>query len=227
MADLVVHRLGLSAYEPVFAAMKNHVEAMAADTPDQAWLVQHLPVFTQGQAGRPEHLLAPGDIPVVQVDRGGQVTYHGPGQWVIYPLLELRRMQLDIRRLVGALEQTAIDVLAGYGIEAQRHCGAPGVYVGSAKIASIGLRVRRGRSYHGLAFNTDMDLSPFQRINPCGFAGLPMTQLKELLPSAAMPAPAEVADNLLSQLAANLGYTGWRDADCLPAALATEPADDR
>jgi len=219
MTHLVVHRLGLSAYEPVFAAMKNHVEAMAAATPDQAWLVQHLPVFTQGQAGRPEHLLLPGDILVVQADRGGQITYHGPGQWVIYPLLELRRMKLDIRQLVGALEQTVIDVLAGYGIDAQRRCGAPGVYVGAAKIASIGLRVRRGRSYHGLAFNMDMDLNPFQRINPCGFAGLPMTQLKELLPPAAMPAPAEVADNLLSRLAANLGYSGWRDADGQPAAL--------
>lgn len=225
MAELLVHRLGLQPYWPVFAAMKAHIEAADTKTPDQAWLVQHPPVFTQGQAGRAEHVLMPGGIPLVQVDRGGQVTYHGPGQWVIYPLVELRRVNLDIRKLVGALEQTAIDALADYGVAAARRCGAPGVYVGDAKIASIGLRVRRGRSYHGLAFNMDMDLSPFQRINPCGFPGLRMTQLKDLLPAAAMPAPAEVAAILLAKLAANLGYTGWRDAGNL-SVLAMELAHD-
>lgn len=225
MAELLVHRLGLLPYRPVFAAMKAHIEAADTKTPDQAWLVQHPPVFTQGQAGRAEHVLMPGGIPLVQVDRGGQVTYHGPGQWVIYPLVELRRVNLDIRKLVGALEQTAIDALADYDIAAARRCGAPGVYVGDAKIASIGLRVRRGRSYHGLAFNMDMDLSPFQRINPCGFPGLRMTQLKDLLPAAAMPAPAEVAAILLAKLAANLGYTGWRDAGNL-SVLAMELAHD-
>ncbi|MGK2913011.1 MAG: lipoyl(octanoyl) transferase LipB [Porticoccaceae bacterium] len=226
MTVLLVHYLGMRPYEPVFAAMKAHIEAAEAQTSDQVWLVQHPPVFTQGQAGRPEHVLMPGDIPVVPVDRGGQVTYHGPGQWVIYPLLELRRMKLDIRKLVSALEQTAIDALADYGIAAARRCGAPGVYVDDAKIASIGLRVRRGRSYHGIAFNMDMDLSPFQRINPCGYAGLRMTQLKDLLPAAAMPAPAAVAERLLAKLAVNLGYTGWRQAENLPVALAMEPADE-
>ncbi|WP_043245009.1 lipoyl(octanoyl) transferase LipB [Pseudomonas solani] len=163
-------------------------------TPDEIWLLQHPRVFTQGQAGKAEHLLAPGDIPVVQVDRGGQVTYHGPGQLVGYLMLDLRRLGLGVRELVTAMEQSLVDVLAGYGIEAAPKADAPGVYVAGDKIASLGLRVSRGCSFHGLALNVDMDMSPFQRINPCGYAGLKMVQLRELLDSP--PSFDEVAQRL-------------------------------
>ena len=150
-------------------------------TADQLWLVEHEPVFTQGQAGKPEHLLMPGDIPVVQTDRGGQVTYHGPGQVVLYPLIDVKRCRLGVRDLVSALENAVIAVLAEQGIEARARPDAPGVYVGEAKIASLGLRIRRGASYHGVALNVDADLSPFARINPCGYAGMAMTRLADLV----------------------------------------------
>ncbi|SEF54972.1 lipoyl(octanoyl) transferase [Billgrantia desiderata] len=150
-------------------------------TADQLWLVEHDPVFTQGQAGKPEHLLMPGDIPVVQTDRGGQVTYHGPGQVVLYPLIDVKRCRLGVRDLVSALENAVIAVLAEQGIEARARPDAPGVYVGEAKIASLGLRIRRGASYHGVALNVDADLSPFARINPCGYAGMAMTRLADLV----------------------------------------------
>lgn len=174
------------------------------DTPDQFWLVEHPPVFTQGQAGKAEHLLFPGDIPVVQTDRGGQVTYHGPGQLVAYPLLDLRRLKMGVRDLVTAIEQTIVETLAVYGIEAYPKPDAPGVYVAGNKIASLGLRVRRGCSFHGLALNVDMDLSPFQRINPCGYQGLAMTQMRDLLPKP--PGLVEVQDQLVMQFARKLGY---------------------
>lgn len=164
--------------------MRAFTDARTADTPDQLWLLEHDPVYTQGLAGRPEHVLDAGDIPLIQTDRGGQVTYHGPGQLVAYPLLDLKRLGIGIRTLVGLLEQAVIDVLADHGVNAARRQGAPGVYVDDAKIAALGLKVRRGCSYHGLAFNIDMDLAPFQRINPCGFARLPVTQLKHHLPDA-------------------------------------------
>lgn len=177
---LFVRDLGRRAYEPVFSAMREFTDARDSDTVDELWLVEHEPVFTQGLAGRPEHLLTAVDIPVMETDRGGQVTYHGPGQLVLYPLLDIERRRLGVRCLVSALEQAVIDVLAGYGLGGRRREGMPGVYVDDAKIASIGLKVRRGRCYHGLALNVNMDLSPFAMINPCGYAGLQMTQLSEL-----------------------------------------------
>ena len=174
-AVLGVRELGVQAYEPVWHAMQDFTNQRTADTADELWLVQHPPVFTQGQAGKAEHLLLPGDIPVVQVDRGGQVTYHGPGQLVAYPLVDVRRLGLGVRELVSRIEQSLIDLLASYGVSAEARADAPGVYVNGAKIASLGLRIRRGCSFHGLALNVDMDLQPFQRINQCGYAGLAMT----------------------------------------------------
>lgn len=172
--------LGRRPYEPVWRAMQAFTDARTADTADELWLVEHDPVFTLGQAGRPEHVLAPGDIPVIQVDRGGQVTYHGPGQIVLYPLLDLRRLKLGVREYVCRIEQSLIDTLADWNIAAERRAGAPGVYVAGAKIAALGIRVRRGCSFHGLAFNIDMDLSPFSRINPCGYEGLQVTSMLDL-----------------------------------------------
>ncbi len=181
-----LRELGLVEYAPTLEAMKAFTDNRDADTPDELWLLQHPRVFTQGQAGKQEHLLAPGDIPVVQVDRGGQVTYHGPGQWVIYLLVDLRRLGLGVRDLVTAIEQSLVSLLSEYGIEAAARAGAPGVYVSEEKIASLGLRVRRGCSYHGLALNVDMDLEPFQRINPCGYQGLRVTSMARQLPGASL-----------------------------------------
>lgn len=172
--------LGRQAYEPVWRAMQAFTDARDADTPDELWLVEHEPVFTLGQAGKPEHVLMPGNIPVVQVDRGGQVTYHGPGQIVAYPLLDLKRLKIGIREYVCRTEQAIIDTLGDWNIHAVRHDGAPGVYVNEAKVAALGIRVRRGCTYHGLAFNIAMDLEPFRRINPCGYAGLAVTAMLDL-----------------------------------------------
>ena len=177
---LNIRRLGRLPYEPVWRAMSAFTDNRTADTVDELWLLEHDPVFTLGQAGKPEHVLAPGDIPVLPVDRGGQVTYHGPGQIVAYPLLDLRRLGVGVRELVSRIEQAIIDTLAHWQIEALRREGAPGVYVGEAKVAALGLRVRRGCSFHGLAFNVAMDLEPFQRINPCGYRGLAVTQMVDL-----------------------------------------------
>ncbi|WP_318240520.1 lipoyl(octanoyl) transferase LipB [Luteimonas colneyensis] len=177
---LRVRDLGRMEYAPVWRAMQAFTDARDADTPDELWLVEHDPVFTLGQAGKPEHVLLPGDIPVLKVDRGGQVTYHGPGQLVAYPLLDLKRLGIGVRDYVCRIEQAIIDTLAGWDIHAQRREGAPGVYVDSgAKIAALGIRVRHGRSFHGLAFNIAMDLEPFRRINPCGYAGLDVTSVVE------------------------------------------------
>ena len=178
--ELLVHFMGRRPYEPTWRAMQDFTATRHVDTPDEFWLVEHPPVFTVGQAGHREHLLAPGRIPVVSTDRGGQVTYHGPGQVVLYTLIDLRRKDMGIRALVSALEQAVIDLLAKYGTNARSRQEAPGVYVGQAKIAALGLRVRQGRSYHGLALNVDMDLEPFRRINPCGYQGLQITQLADL-----------------------------------------------
>jgi lipoyl(octanoyl) transferase len=172
--------LGRVDYEPTWRAMQRRTDEATADTPDEIWFLEHPPVFTMGMNARPEHLLAVGDIPVVDIDRGGQVTYHGPGQLVVYPLLDLERRGLGVRQLVEGIERAVIATLAQWGIEAYGSRDAPGVYVQSRKIASVGLRIRRHRSYHGLALNVAMDLAPFQRINPCGYAGLQMTQVSEL-----------------------------------------------
>nr|WP_221187666.1 lipoyl(octanoyl) transferase LipB [Halomonas stenophila] len=198
-----VHRLGRRPYEPVWRAMRDLTDGRDSATPDQLWLVEHDPVFTQGQAGKPEHLLMPGDIPVVQTDRGGQVTYHGPGQVVLYPLLDVRRARLGVRDLVSALENATIALLADHGVEAHARPDAPGVYVGEAKIASLGLRIRRGASFHGIALNVDGDLSPFDRINPCGYAGMAMTRLVDVASSS--PGVAAVAERLADCLARELG----------------------
>ena len=172
--------LGLVAYEPTWRAMQAFNAARDRETPDELWLCEHPPVFTLGLAGRREHVLSPGTIPVVATDRGGQVTYHGPGQAVAYPMLDLRRNGLGAKALVRRLEQSVIDLLAGYGIEAERRTGMPGVYVRDAKVAAIGLRIARGCSYHGLALNVDAGLEPFSRIDPCGYPGLACTRLADL-----------------------------------------------
>jgi lipoyl(octanoyl) transferase len=177
---LWVRHLGRRDYAPVWQAMRAFTDARGADTDDELWLLEHEPVFTLGQAGREEHLLDPGDIPVIKVDRGGQVTYHGPGQLVAYLLLDLRRAGLGVRRLVALMEQAVIDLLADYGVRASARADAPGVYVDGFKLASLGLRVRHGCSFHGLALNLGMDLSPFRRIDPCGYPGLQVTRLADL-----------------------------------------------
>src|SRR5690606_15041059 len=205
MADLDclrVRHLGRQPYGPVFAAMKAFTEARDGSTPDEFWLVEHDPVFTQGQAGKEEHLLMPGDIPVVQVDRGGQVTYHGPGQIVGYPLLDLRRMRLGVREYGHRIEQAVIDTPLEWNIVCVRREGAPGVDVAGAKVAALGIRVRQGRSFHGLAFNIAMDLEPFARINPCGYAGLQVTSMLDLGGPSGMDAVKPV---LLDELARQFG----------------------
>ena len=182
MSAPIIRELGLVDYQPTLDAMRLFTDERGPDTPDELWLLQHPRVFTQGQAGKAEHVLAPGDIPVVQVDRGGQVTYHGPGQWVVYLLVNVRRRGLGVRSLVTLIEDSLVALLADYRIEAAARADAPGVYVAGSKVASLGLRVRRGCSYHGLALNVDMDLEPFQRINPCGFEGLKVTSMAHCLP---------------------------------------------
>ncbi|RJS94638.1 lipoyl(octanoyl) transferase LipB [Salinisphaera sp. Q1T1-3] len=200
-------------YTPVWHAMQRYTAERDETAPDQLWLLNHAPVFTQGRNGRPEHVIAPGDIPVVPIDRGGQVTYHGPGQLMAYVMLDLKRHGIGIRSLVSMLESAMIATLAGYDIEASARRDAPGVYVDGDKIGSIGLRVSRGRSFHGLALNVDMDLEPFSRIDPCGYHGLRMTQI------AACGGPAElgvVADDLATHLATELGVeTRVSEADAL------------
>jgi len=189
--------------------MQSFTDSRDASGGDELWLVQHPPVFTQGQAGKAEHVLAPGDIPVIQVDRGGQVTYHGPGQIVAYPLVDIKRKGIAVREFVNRIETAIIDVLAHYGVKGVRIKGAPGIYVSGDKIASLGLRVRRGCTFHGMAFNIDMDLEPFQRINPCGYAGLQVTQLSALAPVDFQ----EVEDRLIDSLAQHLGYSEVNETD--------------
>lgn len=196
-----VRWLGRVPYEPTWQAMQRFTQERDADTEDEIWLLEHEPVFTLGMNADRTHVLNPGEIPVVQIDRGGQVTYHGPGQLVVYPLIDVRRANLGVRALVTALERAVIDYVAGYNIRALCRADAPGVYVDGAKLASVGLRVRRNGSYHGLAFNVNMDLSPFLRINPCGYAGLQMTQLATLGgPSQVAQVAQEFAPVLLAQL---------------------------
>ncbi len=175
-----IRNLGLTDYEPVWRNMQSFTDTRDADTPDEIWFTEHRPVFTLGVNANRSHLLAPGDIPVVQIDRGGQVTYHGPGQVLIYPLLDLRRAGIGVRQLVTALEQSAVALAKEFGIPAASRCDAPGVYADGVKFASVGLRIRRGASFHGMALNVAMDLEPFGRINPCGFSDLAVTDLVAL-----------------------------------------------
>jgi lipoyl(octanoyl) transferase len=202
--------LGRQPYEPVWRAMQAFTDARGPDTPDELWLVEHDPVFTLGQAGKPEHVLMPGDIPVIHVDRGGQVTYHGPGQIVLYPLLDLKRLKVGVREYVERIEQAVIDTLAEWNILGERREGAPGIYVGGAKVMALGIRVRRGCTFHGLAFNIAMDLSPFHRINPCGYAGLQVTSVVDLGGPSGLDAVKPV---LIEQIARQFGLA----VDAAPA----------
>ncbi|WP_181393593.1 lipoyl(octanoyl) transferase LipB [Pectobacterium carotovorum] len=201
---IIVRQFDVQPYEPVSLAMHSFTDRRDDKTPDEIWLVQHPRVFTQGQAGKAENVLMPGDIPVIQSDRGGQVTYHGPGQQVMYVLIDLKRRKLGVRQLVTAIENTVIGTLAHFQIEAHARPDAPGVYVGERKICSLGLRIRKGCSFHGLALNIAMDLSPFLRINPCGYAGMEMTQLSDLVPGVTVDDTAPVLVNTFLQL---VGYS--------------------
>ena len=206
-----IRDLGRTDYEPVWRAMQQFTEARTETTDDEIWFTQHEPVFTLGLNASREHLLAPGDIPVVQIDRGGQVTYHGPGQLMIYPLIDLRRAGIGVRPLVTALEQSVVDLAADYGIRAASRCDAPGVYVDGVKLASVGLRIRRSASYHGMALNVDVDLEPFSRINPCGFSNLAVTDLARLGAERDLDT---VRRSLLPHL---LSHLGMQDAEVVEA----------
>ncbi|MBI2307052.1 MAG: lipoyl(octanoyl) transferase LipB [Rhodocyclales bacterium] len=202
---MIVRQLGRADYEPTWQAMMEFTATRTAETPDELWVVEHPPVFTLGQAGKPEHLLVDTGIPLVKIDRGGQITYHGPGQVVVYLLLDLPRRKLKVRELVSRIEQAVIDCLGEQGVTAERRDGAPGVYVGanesSAKVAALGLRVRNGCCYHGVSLNVDMDLSPFSAINPCGYAGMAVTQTKDLGIALTLPqAAAALTGHLIAQL---------------------------
>ncbi len=199
-----VRALGRREYEPLWRDMQQFTDNRDASVDDQLWYCEHPPVFTLGMAADPSHVLAPGDIPLIKIDRGGQVTYHGPGQLMVYPLIDVRRAQIGVRALVSALENTAIDLLAAKGIDAVARRDAPGVYVDGRKVASIGLRIRRGCTYHGMAVNVDMDLEPFSRINPCGMQGLEVTDLKRL---GIDDTQSEIAAQLTPLLATHLGLT--------------------
>ncbi|PPK52332.1 lipoyl(octanoyl) transferase LipB [Marinobacter persicus] len=203
MPDLIVRSLGQQPYTETWEAMKAFTASRDADTVDELWCLEHPAVFTQGQAGKAEHILLPGDIPVVQVDRGGQVTYHGPGQLVIYLLINLTRRKQGVRALVDDIEQSIVATLAGLGIDAAPRPDAPGVYVDGAKIASLGLRVRRGCSFHGLALNVNMDMEPFSRINPCGYAGMAMCQVRDFQAGATV---ADLERRLVKELVQRLGH---------------------
>jgi lipoyl(octanoyl) transferase len=207
---LWIRKLGRQEYQPVWRAMQHYTDVRDADSPDELWFLEHEAVFTQGQAGKAEHILMPGDIPVIQVDRGGQVTYHGPGQLVGYVLIDLRRLGMGIRDLVTAIESSIVKVLEGLGIAAHPRADAPGVYVqGGAKIAQLGLRVRRGSTFHGLSLNIDMDLSVFSRINPCGHQGMEVTDICHQRGDT--PAQSDIISALSKELAGLLSYTKCQD----------------
>lgn len=213
--SLIIRQLGMQPWAPVSLAMHQFTDQRDDNTPDEIWLVEHPPVFTQGQAGKSEHLLMPGDIPVMQSDRGGQVTYHGPGQQIMYVMVNLKRRKTGVRQLVTALEQTVIDTLAHFSVTANARPDAPGVYVNGKKICSLGLRIRNGCSFHGLALNIDMDLTPFLRINPCGYAGMEMTQLAALTASVT---PDDIQPLLIKNFAIQLAITdvSWSESTELP-----------
>ena len=199
----VIRHLGEVDYQKTWQAMQDFTDSRDKDTADELWFLQHPPVYTLGKNGKPEHVLNARDIPVLNSDRGGQVTYHGPGQVVVYTLLDLNRLKIGVRELVTCIEQSIIDLLAGYGIESNARRDAPGVYVNNAKIAALGLRVRKGCSFHGLALNVDMDLEPFSRINPCGYEGLEVTQLNDFVNDIDIDC---VIDDLQQKLLKNLSY---------------------
>jgi lipoyl(octanoyl) transferase len=203
MNELIVRNLKLIEYQPTWEKMRIFTDTRTAETPDEVWLLQHLPVFTQGQAGKAEHILNAGEIPIIQTDRGGQVTYHGPGQLVAYVLFDLHRLKIGIRQFVTLLEKTIIQTLTDYQIPGAARCDAPGVYVNEAKICSIGLRVRKGCSYHGIAFNIKMDLEPFSRINPCGFQNLQITQVSHFQKDIQFD---EIERKIVAYLQQNFGY---------------------
>lgn len=209
---VLIRHLGSQPYEPTLAAMRDFTDQRDVQTVDEIWVLEHPPVFTQGQAGKAEHLLAPGDIPVVKVDRGGQVTYHGPGQLVIYLLLNIKRLKLGVRDLVTLMEAAIVELMAAQQVQAYPKSDAPGVYVSEGKLASLGLRIRKGCCFHGLALNVDMDLEPFQRINPCGYPGLQMVQVKDLAPGVSYQ---HLQQQLTDDLVRRLGYnqvtqqSGW------------------
>lgn len=222
---LIVRRFGVMEYEPVLAAMREFTDRRAPDTVDECWLLQHQPVFTQGLNGKPEHVLDSGDIPIVKADRGGQVTYHGPGQLMVYCLFDLRRHELGVRELICRLESMVIELLGDHGIDVRGDRRAPGVYTPTGeKLASVGLRVRRGCCYHGLSLNVAMDLGPFRRINPCGFAGLRMTQLRDL---GVESTPLRIANQLLPILCTRFGYRPEDAAESLPPTTVQEFDDVR
>lgn len=200
---LHIRHLGMQDYESIWHAMQEYTDTRDSNSQDELWIVEHSPVFTQGQAGKSEHILNPGDIPVIQVDRGGQVTYHGPGQLVVYPLIDIKRNKIGVRQLVNHIEQSIVDMLGQYDIEAYAKADAPGVYINERKVASLGLRIRKGCSFHGLALNVDMDLAPFQRINPCGYAGLEMVQCKAL---GGPQTVLEAGDKLIQTFSQIMGY---------------------
>lgn len=212
-ADLRTRDLGMVEYAPTWQAMRELSSMRDAQSADEIWCLQHPPVYTLGLNGKAAHILDAGAIPVVNVDRGGQVTYHGPGQLVVYLLLDLQRRQLGVKQFVRLIEQAIIDALAEYDIAGERLAGAPGIYVAGSKIAALGLRIRRGMSYHGLALNVDMDLAPFGRINPCGHAGMPVTQIAALC--AGRPPLDEVQARLHQHLLRHLGYNGAATLDNL------------
>ncbi|MAD54908.1 MULTISPECIES: lipoyl(octanoyl) transferase LipB [unclassified Idiomarina] len=203
MDKIIIRDLGRQAYEPIWRAMQSFTDTRDDSTPDELWIVEHSPVFTQGQAGKEEHLLAPGDIPVVPVDRGGQVTYHGPGQLVVYFMLNIRRLSLGVRQLVNEIENTIVDVLKDYDIEAAPRRDAPGVYVNGDKVCSLGLRIRKGCSFHGLALNVNMDMEPFSRINPCGLTGIKMIQTADLGGPQSFD---EAAERVTQRFISRVGY---------------------
>ncbi len=202
--SVIIRTLGLQDYLATWLAMQQFTHKRDLDTTDEIWILEHPPVFTQGQNGKPEHILSPGTIPVIQTDRGGQVTYHGPGQLIAYTLIDLKRKKWNTRQIVTLLEQSVVQLLASYHIQANAKCEAPGVYVEDKKIGSIGLRIRRGCAFHGLALNVSMNLDPFLCINPCGFAELKMTQMNETNKTIKLSA---VGTKLVEHLITNLGYT--------------------
>ena len=206
---MLIKHLGRVEYEPTYQAMVTFTDTRSDETVDELWFVEHPPVFTQGMAGKPEHLLQHSQIPVVQVDRGGQITYHGPGQLVVYTMIDFKRRHITVRDLVSRLENSIIATLAHFGIEAHNDPKRPGVYVDERKIASLGLRIKRGSVYHGLALNIDMDLTPFHQINPCGYAGLEMVQMAELVsPAPELNQVADIlADHLQQQLTVEEAHT--------------------
>jgi lipoyl(octanoyl) transferase len=209
---LIVRRLGLQEYQPIWKSMRYLLEHADENRSDEIWLLSHKPVFTQGQAGKDEHILRPGNIPIVKIDRGGQVTYHGPGQLVVYLLLNVKRRKMGVRDLVDLIEQAIIKSLQDFGLSAVTQAKAPGVYVNDAKIAALGLRIRKGWSYHGLSLNVQMDLEPFSRINPCGYENLTVTQLADHLPETDMLLQ-KTSKILSNKLLDALGYIGYYDAD--------------